>query len=241
MAFAQANKGATMNMSRIWGGLTRTLVLPLIFLSVYLWQAHNPMVHRVGALWSDHPHGWQFFTATFLSGNPWHLAINMLACIAVFQLLAPHIRFPFLLVGFLLFAPLANVLYFHFAMPSRSWLVGASGGIYALVGFLAWSDRNSFYSSFFVNRLRLRLWHAAVPTLAVEWALAHFYMPSLAWKLHLLGGLAGFGAAAFIEAVFWLSNQLSSLELKTVFFRRADAFLQKLKKNSTLQPVKAGE
>jgi membrane associated rhomboid family serine protease len=81
----------TASLSLI-GKTGRYAALPGLLLLVFLAQQQWPDIHRYGALWSDHPRWWQFFTCNFLSGNWIHLLFNMLSMTVLHWQFGPRVR-----------------------------------------------------------------------------------------------------------------------------------------------------
>lgn len=220
-----------------WKQFFRALVFPLLLSAVYLAQLQYPRLFKQYALWSEHPRWWQFFTNGFLSGNPVHLLINVCGVWAVCAYFASQIRLYFLFLYFVLFSAVSSFLYFHFFMPSHAWLVGASGGVYALIGFLCWflrRDRVCFAGS---PRFAFRLFPVILISLLIEFLVAIFWIRVLAWQLHVIA----FGVSMFVvlilhaadELVCWLARRERST-IRRIFAPLSLAF-QKIKAAATLK------
>jgi len=169
-----------------------------------------PLIFQHGALWSDHPRWWQFFTNGFLSGNRIHLAFNLVAIWMVCDQFASQIRLSFLLFYFTLFSAASSFLFLTFVMPPHAWLVGASGGFYSLMGFFCWFLRRDRVALFGQRRLA-----ASVPLymgllLSLEIFAARHWVPQLAWPLHLIAFFLSLSAALSIHAVYALSRRTAS-------------------------------
>jgi membrane associated rhomboid family serine protease len=177
--------------------------------AVYLAQLRFPELLRYAGLWSDHPHGWQYFTNGFLSGNWIHLLFNAGGMWVVCSQFARQIRIGFLLLYFTLFSALASFLYLHFLMPPHAWLVGASGGVYALMGFLCWLERRDRVCFFGLRRLSLPFPQAMLLLLGLEFLVATFWIPVLAWPVHVIAFAVSMVTAMTAHAVYALARWLA--------------------------------
>lgn len=195
--------------------------LPFFLLIVFLAQQQWPEIHRYGALWSDRPRWWQFFTCNFLSGNRIHLLFNMLGMAVLHGQFGPRVRLPVILLLFTAFASAATWIYAAFWMPSHAWLVGASGGIYTLFGFFGWFLRRERMGWFGLRALSMPLLAALPLLVGTEALVAHLWLPQLAWPMHAVGICAGFIFALGVQAVCALcrnvtlfQNMIHTLELR---------------------------
>ena len=204
--------------------ICRDLVLPLLLCAAYLAQTHIPGVFRHGALWSDHPQWWQFFTNGFLSGNWIHLLVNAGGMWVVCSQFASQIRLGFLFIYFVLFSAASSLLYFYFFMPPHAWLVGASGGVYALIGFLCWFQRRDRVCFFGWRRLSLPFLPAMPVLLGIEFLIATFWIPILAWPLHIIAFsisiFTAMAAHATYAFVHWLADQNARFEPGALVLRQ---------------------
>lgn len=185
----------------------RYVLLPVLFLLLYGLQQRFPAMHEQGALWSDRPRWWQFFTCNFLSGNGLHLAMNMFSMALLHIRLGPRIRLPVILILFTLFAAVSTWAYYLLIMPENVWVVGASGGGYALFGFLGW-----FLRRFHVDWCGLR--PLALPVLLclplciiLEALVALLWIPQLAWPLHAVAVSFGLLFALVFQAIYAVCHQ----------------------------------
>jgi membrane associated rhomboid family serine protease len=176
----------------------RMLALPLFLLVVFLLQLKFPEVHKYGALWSDRPRWWQFITCNFLSRDPGHLLVNMSGLMIVYTQFAPQIKGPFLALAFVLTSTVTTWLFYLWFMPSHAWLIGASGGSFALLGFFSWFLRRAYFGLFSFKKLKFRFLPVLVVMIISEYFIATYWMPQLAWQLHAIG--FGFGVIAAMVA-----------------------------------------
>jgi membrane associated rhomboid family serine protease len=187
------------------------IIFPLLLGAGYIAQIYLPGVFKLGALWSDHPRWWQFFTNGFLSGNLIHLALNMAGIWIVCIRFASQIRFRFLLICFVIFSAASSFLYFHFFMPPHATLVGASGGVYALAGFSSWFQRRDRVCFLGIRKLAMPFLPAMLILLTTEFLAAMFWTPVLAWQVHLIAFSISVGTAMAVHAVYaafhWLADQ----------------------------------
>lgn len=190
----------------------RYALLPVCFLLLFVLQQHVPEINKYGALWSDHPRWWQFFTCNFLSGNWTHLCVNMFSVGLFHFWCGPRIRLLTMLLLFAFFSSLASGIYFMFFMPQHAWLVGASGGMYSLLGFFGWFQRRTKLSWMGIHALSLPFLAMLLLAIGIEALVAHFWMPQLAWPMHAVGMVAGFVAALGVQVVSLLCSQLTALQ-----------------------------
>jgi membrane associated rhomboid family serine protease len=186
-------------------------------------------------LWSDHPHWWQFFTNGFLSGNWIHLLFNACGMWVVCSQFASQLRLFFLFLYFILFSAASSFLYFHFFMPHRAWLVGASGGVYALIGFLCWFQRRDRIGFLGLRKLSLPFLPAMLVLLGLEFLIATFWVRVLAWQLHILAFFISILTAMAAHAVYLLSHWFAMREYRTeqfnVIFPRLFMGLKKVRES----------
>jgi membrane associated rhomboid family serine protease len=211
----------------------RTLSFSLLLSAVYLAQLQFSGFFKQYALWSDHPRWWQFFTNGFLSGNGTHLAVNMCGIWIVCSQFAYQLRFSFLFIYFVLFSAAASFLYFHFLMPSHASLVGASGGVYALIGFLCWFQRRDRLCFFCIRKLAVPFFPAMLILFGIEFLTATFWIRVLAWQLHVIAFSISIFTAMVVHMIYvgshWLAEQSKQFEqgvrvlqkLKAAVLRRA--------------------
>jgi membrane associated rhomboid family serine protease len=218
-------EGALMLFS--WKFLFRTLLFPFILSVAYLLQVKFPWLFEQGALWSDHPHGWQFFTNGFLSGNWIHLLFNACAIWVVCSQFASQIRLMFLFIYFVLFSAASSFLYFRFFMPPHAWLVGASGGCYALMGFLCWFQRRDKVYFCGIRKLTVSFFPAVLILFGLEYLVATFWIPVLAWQLHIIAFSISIAMAMAAHAVYagihWLADQIELFEPGALLLRKLRA------------------
>lgn len=194
--------------------ILRHLIFPLLLGAVYAAQMRVPLMFKYGALWSEHPKWWQFFTNGFLSGNPVHLLINVCGLWFVCSQFAPRIRLSFLFVYFLLFSAASSFLYLKWAMPAHATLVGASSGVYSLLGFLSWFLRRDRVGFFGVRALSAPVLPFMAFMLILEFFAAKYWIPVLAWQLHLIAFGLSISTALLAHAIYsfahWLASRTNS-------------------------------
>lgn len=221
--------------------ICRNLIFPFLLGAIYLVQIQVPETFKWGALWSDSPRWWQFFTNNFLSGNWIHLVSNMCGMWVVCSQFARQIRLSFLFIYFVLFSAAASFLYFHIFMPSNASLVGASGGVYALIGFLCWFQRRDRICFLGVRKLAIPFVPAMLLLLCLEFLTATFWIPVLAWQLHIIAFSISIITAMVAHAVYagvhWLAgcNGLVFREL----FESGASVLRAIKRVVINAPMKA--
>ncbi len=187
----------------------RHSIFPALLGSVYLIQHQFAGFFEAGALWSDHPEWYQFFTNGFLSGNPVHLLINVIGIWFVCSQFASKVRISFLLIYFTIFSAAASYLYFLWAMPSHATLVGASSGVYSLLGFLCWFFRRDRIGFFGKRALSAPVLPFMVFLLILEFLIARYWIPVLAWQLHLIAFGLSISVALAVHAVYALTHRLA--------------------------------
>ncbi|MEN8253922.1 MAG: rhomboid family intramembrane serine protease [Verrucomicrobiota bacterium] len=181
----------------------RHFVFPFLLGVVYLIQLRVPGFFGLCALSEKEPRWWQFFANGFLSGNLVHLSINALGMWVVCSQFADKIRLRFVFLGFLLFSAASSFLYFTFFMPKGSLLVGASSGIYSLLGAFGWIHRDKHFCFFGVPRLSAPVFLLVSLILGAEIAMAFLWVPALAWPLHLIA--FGIGMAVAVATCSMIS------------------------------------
>lgn len=188
----------------------RALVFPLLLGAVYLAHLQYPGLFKQCALWSEHPRWWQFFTNGFLSGNPVHLLINACGLWFVCSYFAPRIRISFLFIYFLLFSAASSFLYFKWAMPAHATLVGASSGVYSLFGFLCWFMRRDRVGFFGIRSLSAPVLPFMAFMLILEFFASKYWLPVLAWQLHVLAFGFSMLVALLSHGVYSLAHWLAA-------------------------------
>ncbi len=196
----------------------RHLIFPLLLGAVYLIQRQLPGLFEAGALWSDHPEWHQFFTNGFLSGNSVHLLINVVGIWFVCSQFASKVRISFLLIYFTLFSAASSYLYFLWAMPSHATLVGASSGVYSLLGFLCWFFRRDRVGFFGKRSLSAPVLPFMVFLLIIEFFVARYWVPVLAWQLHLIAFGFSISIALAVHAIYAATHWLA--ECEPLIFRK---------------------
>jgi membrane associated rhomboid family serine protease len=220
----------------------RTLLFPFILGIAYLLQVKFPWLFKQGALWSDHPQWWQFFTNGFLSGNWIHLLFNACGLWFVCSQFAPRVRLCFLFVYFLLFSAVSSFLYFKWAMPSHATLVGASSGVYSLLGFLSWFLRRDRVGFFGIQQLSAPVLPFMAFMLILEFFAAKYWLPVLAWQLHLIAFGLSLCTAIVLHMAYatlhWLAGQ-EHLMFKTLLVQGMEV-LQRIKRTVKVPVMVSG-
>lgn len=193
----------------------RVFFFPLLLTEVYLAQLHFPGLFEYGALWSDHPRWWQYFTNGFLSGNPVHLGINIFGLWVVCTRFASQVRLSFLLIYFILFSAAASCLYRIFCMPAHATLVGASGGVFSLLGFLSWFLRRTRVEFFAMSSFCPPVLPVMGITLIAEFFIARYWIAVLAWQLHLIAFGFSMLCALLVHAAYAVTCRLSAREFRS--------------------------
>lgn len=217
----------------------KNVILSLLFGLIFCIQKAEPGFFGTYALWSDHPRWWQFFTSGFLSGNWIHLTLNMLGIWVVCSQFASQIRLFFLLTYFVLFSAVSSFLYYYFFMPPHAWLVGASGGVYALIGFLSWFQRRDHVCFLGIRKFAMPFLPAMLILLMIEFLIATFWLPVLAWQLHIIAFSISILTAMIVHAVYAGIRRLAERE-KFVFkgvLEQAAVLLRKVKRAVVNVPV----
>jgi membrane associated rhomboid family serine protease len=223
--------------------MCRNLIFPVFLGIIYVVQTQLPGTLKLGALWSDHPCWWQFFTNGFLSGNRIHLIVNMAGMWVVCSQFASQVRLVFLFLYFLFFSAISSFLYLHFFMPPHVWLVGASGGVYALIGFLCWFQRRDRVCFLGLRKLSMPFLPAMLTLFGIEFLVATFWIPVLAWQVHILAFSISIATAMAAHAAYagihWMSkcNSLICREL----FKKSSIILRKIKQTAIYVPVTADQ
>lgn len=202
----------------------RFLVLVGLLAGVYFAQIKIPGLFRAGALWSDDPRWWQFFTNGFFSGNWIHLVVNLCSLFVVCSQFARQVRLLFILFYFTLFSAASSYIYFLLFMPDHAWLVGASSGVYSLVGFFCWFLRRDRICLLGIRRLSAPFIPAMLILLFAEFLVATFWIHVVAWQLHVLAFLLSIAVAMAVHAVYagahWLAEQNEQFELGVLIVRK---------------------
>ncbi len=190
----------------------RHLILPMLLGAVYLLQMRFSGTVEQFGLWSDHPRGWQFFTHGFLSGNLIHLFAGAGGLWVVCSQFAERIRTSFLLLYFILFSAASSFLYFTFCMSPGSALIGASSGVYSLLGFLSWFQRKKRFEFVGLRWFSMPVLLLMVFVLLVETFMARQWIPALAWPLHWIAFSLSLFVAVAAHGVYALLHRLATVE-----------------------------
>lgn len=168
-----------------------------------------------------------------------HLGINMCGMWVVCTYFASQIRLYFLFIYFVLYSAVSSFFYFYFFMPVHAWLVGASGGVYALIGFLCWFQRRDRIFFLGLRKLSLPFLPAMLVLLGLEFLIATFWIRVLAWQLHIIAFSISIFTAMAVHAVYALFHWLSERD-QVVFkrmFERGMTVLQGVKRLAVHIPV----
>lgn len=210
--------------------MLRNVAFPLFLGLVYLAQIKFPVVLQTGALWSEHPRWWQFFTNGFLSGNWIHLTFNMCAIWVICSQFATQIRLYFLILCFVLFSAASSFLFYKFFMPQNAWLIGASGGVYSLVGFLCWFQRHHRVCFMGLKKFSMPFFIAILMLLFLEFLTAVFWIKVLAWQVHVIAFLLSISVAMLLNAAYAVLHKLAEQNLR---FQKGALLMQKIKEAVT--------
>jgi len=157
-----------------------------------LWR---PLAYQYGGFWAGLLHGWQpnyafqpeamFVTYSFLHAGLSHLLGNMLALVALANMIGDRLR-PRAFLALWIVSTLAGAAGFGLLGTSLRPMVGTSGALFGLAGLLVVWEAGEARR----NRLGLALgWTLALVGLnLVSWWLDR---GNLAWQTHLGGFLAG--------------------------------------------------
>lgn len=162
------------------------LGFPLLLGAVYTVQIYFPMLFDTCALWSNNPKWWQFFTNGFLSGNPIHLGVNMIVMWVVCSKFTAKLRLSFVFLYFTLFSAASSYLFYRFFMAPHMTLVGASSGAFSLMGFSTWMFRRGWVDLYGPKDFSARVPLFMAFMLVLECVVATYWIPVLAWRLHLI-------------------------------------------------------
>lgn len=108
----------------------------------------------------------------------------------------------FLALAFVFFATLSTYLFHAWYMPSHAWVIGASGGTYALLGFFSWFLRRARFQIHKFKRLGFPILPVLVAGILFEALLARWRMPQVAWQIHAIGFSLGISTAMVAHAVY---------------------------------------
>ena len=202
-----------------WTSRQRVVLLSLIAVNLAAFFAQNVLqVYRPNAIAEyfglsyrgiDQAYAWQFFSAMFLHTGFWHFAGNMI----VLYLLGRDVESilgqkHFLYLYFC--GAIAGELGHLFLMPSTTVLLGASGGIAAIIVAFATilPELELTTSFFFVLPLKLKAKHFGYALFTVGVALIVFDRHGIIGHSAYLGGcsagwlyahLLGFGRPSFVQ------------------------------------------
>jgi len=142
-------------------------------------------------------HGWlwQFFTYAFLHGNLLHILLNMLGLLFMGPELERQLGTRMFALLFFFSSVLGGIGWLAMTWPHAGICVGASGGLFGLIGAYAglFPHRRITLLVFFVLPVTMPAWLMGV--LFGLFQLAYLLNPggsSIAYAAHLAGGIAGF-------------------------------------------------
>lgn len=209
----------TSSFPRPWTQRQRVVLLTLIGLNVgafvaqLILEGYQPGFVRnylgLSQAGVQNAYAWQFLTAAFLHDGPWHLLGNMI----VLYLLGRDVEsilgqrhFFFLYAAGAIVGELGHL----FAMPPTTVLLGASGGVAAVLMAYATilPELELTAMVFFVVPLRLKAKHLAYGVVAIAGLLLFFDRSGVVSHSCYLGGCAagwlyahllGFGRASFMQ------------------------------------------
>lgn len=138
---------------------------------------------------------WQFATYGLLHGNLLHLLLNMIGLFFLGPELERHMGTRTFLLMFGFCSVLGGLGWFALMNPYEGTCVGASGGIFGLIGAFAglFPNRQLTLLIFFVLPVTMPAWLMAVLFGLLQ--LAYLFNPGpsgIAYAAHLAGGIAGF-------------------------------------------------
>lgn len=138
---------------------------------------------------------WQFFTYAFLHGNLLHVLLNMLGLLFMGPELERQLGSRMFTLLFFFSSVLGGLGWLLMTWPHAGICVGASGGLFGLIGAFAglFPHRRITLLVFFVLPVTMPAWVMGV--LFGLFQLAYLLNPggsSIAYAAHLAGGIAGF-------------------------------------------------
>ncbi|HMO03022.1 MAG TPA: rhomboid family intramembrane serine protease [Kiritimatiellia bacterium] len=138
---------------------------------------------------------WQVMTYGLLHGNLLHILLNMLGLYFLGPELERHMGFPAFLVMFGCCVVLGGLGWLAMMYPTEGVCVGASGGIFGLIGAFAgfFPRRQITLLVFFVLPVTMPAWLMGALFGLVQ--LAYLFDPGpsgIAYAAHLAGGIAGY-------------------------------------------------
>ena len=156
-------------------------------------------------------YSWQFVTSMFLHNGPWHLVGNMLILYLLgrdLEAILGQRHFLYLYLAGAIGGELGHL----FLMPSGSVLLGASGGVAAVLFVYAviLPELELISTIFFIIPLRLKAKHLAYGTFMTGLVLLSFDRTGLVVHSAILGGclagslyahLLGFGRPSFLQLI----------------------------------------
>jgi len=138
---------------------------------------------------------WQFATYAFLHGNLFHLLMNLLGLFFLGPELERHLGIRPFLALLMFCAVLGGIGWFALIYPYAGICVGASGGIFGLIGAFAglFPNRQITLLIFFILPVTMPAW--LMGALFGLLQLAYLFSPDtagIAYSAHLAGGIAGY-------------------------------------------------
>lgn len=136
-----------------------------------------------------------FITYSVLHGGFFHLIFNMVTLWSLGRSVVQRVG-PWGFAGLYLASILGGALCFGLLAKSTTPMVGASGGLFGLVGgVLAWN----YVDRFMTTRRLWPVWRAMALLIALNLVMWWAMSGLLAWQTHLGGFLAGWVAALMID------------------------------------------
>ena len=177
---------------RVLAGVEFQVGHPFLEPFMYTFGLHAPLLFTEGFFW-------QPLTYAFLHGPLWHLLFNLLGLVLFGRALEAELRTPrFLLLFFAsstlggLFWALGDGLWWMFTAEPFGMCIGASGGVYGLIGaYTALYANRKLYVLLFFIPLRLRGKWLALVLLLLTIADAAFGITGTAYMAHFVGFVVG--------------------------------------------------
>ncbi len=177
------------------------LILPTGIEYAVISQMHLSVEGVINGKW------WQFVTYAMLHGTFLHLFLNMLGLFFLGPELERHMGTGRFLLMFAFCSVLGGLGWFVLTYPVEGACVGASGGIFGLIGAFAalFPHRQITLLVFFVLPVTMPAWLMAVLFGLMQ--LAYLLNPGasgIAYSAHLAGGIAGY---LFVKVMFRKRNR----------------------------------
>lgn len=177
------------------GRLTVSLIIICIIIFFVQSFVNLSILSFVPDYFSTYP--WTILSSLFLHADIFHLAFNMFALLLFGVQLERVVKRKLFLTVFLLSGVIGNLSYMLMSSNSTIPVVGASGGIYGIIGTLA----------VLTPYARVWIWYMPVPIMyaAIIWGVSEFlglFTPSsIAYSAHLGGLITGVVSGVLIKSV----------------------------------------